>query len=169
MKNRPPIQVGTKIRLKHNGRTATCYIADRDSLLYRFDDTGTVFMEARINDNEGPDWNEFNEVAMEKKPRLTHEARYERRKQIAKFASQHGASAASLEFHVGINSVYIALREHGLSNGRVQDAPAVSSFRILKDLLSGAGPTELVERYGVSKQRISKIKMRAQEAGFKFN
>lgn len=103
-------------------------------------------------------------------PTLTHEARALRRRQIAEFASMKGIDMAAKEFSVHEATVRVALKAHGLNVPvRHQQGPAaVSSFRILWELLDGRAPTDLAAEYQVTKQWVSKVKKLAKNAGFEF-
>jgi DNA invertase Pin-like site-specific DNA recombinase len=104
---------------------------------------------------------------------MKHEERAARRKSIAEHAGEHGVNAAAVAFGVHPSTVRNCATEHRISLdlngiGLKKTTAQVQTFIILKRLLDGADPSELVKEFSVSRQRISEIKTRAKEAGFIF-
>jgi hypothetical protein len=100
---------------------------------------------------------------------LSHDDRSERRKNIAKYAAEHGAAAASQAHKVSLSTVWSACKEFSVKPARAaRDYTAPSTMQILKALLDGEKQTDVATRFRLSRQRVHQIRCSAIEAGFSF-
>lgn len=98
---------------------------------------------------------------------ITHEQRRLRRKEIAQWASDNGVADASKKFEVSTGIVYESCAEFGLTALRVnRSGQGAKQFQILKLLLDGVNGQQIADRFGVTRQWVSQVKMAAIEAGF---
>ena len=99
---------------------------------------------------------------------MTHKERKQRRRQIAE-AIRNGDSVKQVchDFSVTWNTVNNSCIEYGVvfPHGRTWET-AVSSFGILKALLSGLSDAETAAEFNVSRLRIHQIRHLAISAGF---
>lgn len=99
---------------------------------------------------------------------MTHKERFERRRQIAEYARDHGKSKAASHFKVSLGTVVAACREHEIKPQEKGKASRTNTFMVLKRLMDGASLTEIGQEMGVSRQYVLIVKRRAESVGIIF-
>lgn len=102
-------------------------------------------------------------------PKLTHEQRAARRKEIAQYAADHTVEDACEQFEVVRTTVLSSLREHGLqakSKGiRVSKNLKLNPYLVLKMLQTNT-KAETARKLNCSRERVGQLAKLAEEAGY---
>ena len=95
---------------------------------------------------------------------LNHKQRHSRRREIAGFVRQGSdASMAARKFGVTIQTVRAACREHGVESPVGRKPTRV--YEVIAGLQQGGTVTDVAERLGVSRQRVSFVRKACLEYG----
>lgn len=100
-------------------------------------------------------------------PKMTHEERRERRKQIAEaYSSGRSYSEISAEFNVSIETMRTCRQEFGMPY-RAQTSPVTHSpYSIIADIINGQmNMNQIAAKHGVSDQRVRQIQQNLLDAG----
>lgn len=97
---------------------------------------------------------------------MSHEARAERRKAIYS-DSQKGMSIPELAAKYGltIQTIFQAIKEIGGVKPMKVSRSVVRVLTILKMIMDGGTNTEISEKLGISRQRVSEVRCDAREVG----
>jgi hypothetical protein len=96
---------------------------------------------------------------------MTHKEVREQREKCVIFLKTHTINEAMIEFNRTYTWVYRLVTEYGATYVP-EKKPEVSTYTILKKLLEGKSGSSIARKYGISRQRVSCIKLDAIAGGF---
>lgn len=98
---------------------------------------------------------------------LTHEQRAARREAMAKrLLAGDSVGEVAASFGVGCETVYKAKKEYAPHHSAVP-LPALSTYKIIAELLLGKPAADIATSFGISRQRVSLIRKTCLQAGIK--
>ena len=100
---------------------------------------------------------------------MTHEERFDRRREIAEFCRLGGSPREACDrFQVCPATVKNACVQAGVQLNTPGGTVGASTLRIVRLLLDGHPPKAICIELGITRQRVSAVKEKAIEAGFTF-
>lgn len=102
-------------------------------------------------------------------PKMTHEERRARRREMAQFAKENGVAATVQVFRVSDNTVRSACYEYAVTPPR-SNPPTLgpSALRVLVLLMHGNKPADIAAEFGFTRQYVCDLRKRAVAEGFHF-
>ena len=99
--------------------------------------------------------------------RMSHEARRKRRLELVNdLRKGMSDEEAARKYRMGASYVTILRRMIGGLPMQNQNSLSVSTFAILKHIVDGMSQADVARKFGVTRQRVSRIAVQARKAGW---